>query len=338
MVTFGVSFGLTGTLNPETDLPELSDGTIEWPDPTDTEDAERIDDLWHAGVNSRGGFLSAKDPEGFTNEFTQLLEGALARTEGSAAAVATNSGQIDTDTRLYQARFESSQWSGDLLAFGLTSTGAIDADNDGNIDDDAIWRASDYVPAASSRNIYTYDTGNAQGIPFEWASLTSAQQTALDTDRSGTNDGEGQNRVAYLRGDTSQELQKGGAYRNRLVKSDGSINVLGDIVNSSPFLASKRDFGYQSLPGTEGEDYVDYRFSAVYDDRPDMIYVGANDGMIHAFNAGQYRRHRPRRRRRGIRVRPELGVRPPERPHVTELHAPLLCRRVAAQGRRLLRS
>ncbi len=286
MVTFGVSFGLTGTLNPETDLSDLSDGTIEWPDPTDTEDAERIDDLWHAGVNSRGGFLSAKDPEGFTAEFTDLLEGALARTEGSAAAVATNSGQIDTDTRLYQARFESSRWSGDVLAFGLTSSGAIDADGDGNIDDDAIWRASNHLPAASSRNIYTYDAGNTQGIPFEWSSLTSTQQTALDTDRSGTDDGEGQSRLAYLRGDTSQELQNGGDYRNRFVKSDGSINVLGDIVNSSPFLASKRDFGYQILDGTEGEDYVDYRFSSVYDDRPHMLYVSANDGMIHAFNAG----------------------------------------------------
>lgn len=286
MVTFGVSFGLTGTLNPETDLSSLSDGSLEWPDPTDTEDAERIDDLWHAGVNSRGGFLSAKDPQGFAEQFTELLEGALARTEGSAAAIATNSGQIDTDTRLYQARFESTRWSGDLMTFGLTTDGSIDADNDGDIDDDVIWRASDHVPSASNRSIYTYDPGNTQGIPLEWTSLTSSQQTALDTDRSGTNDGEGQERLAYLRGDTTKELQEGGPYRNRFVKSDGSINVLGDIVNSSPFLASKRDFGYQVLPGTEGADYVDYRFSDLYTDRPDMIYVGANDGMFHAFNAG----------------------------------------------------
>ena len=60
--------------------------------------------------------------------------------------------------------------------------------------------------------------------------------------------------VDYLRGERSKELQNGGSFRNRPKNPD---NVLGDIVHSSPFYVKDTN----------------------------TVYVGANDGMLHAFNA-----------------------------------------------------
>ncbi len=57
---------------------------------------------------------------------------------------------------------------------------------------------------------------------------------------------------------------------------------LGDIVHSSPALVAAPSEGYSSR-------YIDRsyaEFRRQYIDRRNVIYVGANDGMLHAFNAG----------------------------------------------------
>ena len=47
MVTFGISIGLQGTLNPVTALPGLIAGTVLWPNAV-ADTATAIDDLFHA--------------------------------------------------------------------------------------------------------------------------------------------------------------------------------------------------------------------------------------------------------------------------------------------------
>ena len=61
--------------------------------------------------------------------------------------------------------------------------------------------------------------------------------------------------------------------------------MLGDIVNSNPAFVGGRDFGFRSLPGTEGTDYLIFRDTSAYKNTIPVVYVGANDGMLHAFNA-----------------------------------------------------
>ncbi|MGN6329266.1 MAG: pilus assembly protein [Rhodanobacter sp.] len=59
---------------------------------------------------------------------------------------------------------------------------------------------------------------------------------------------------------------------------------LGDIVDSSPMIVGTPAESYDLL-------YSDYSFAAFranYRDRRQMVYVGANDGMLHAFNGGFY--------------------------------------------------
>ena len=267
MVTFGVGLGVTGTLDPETDLPDLESGDEDWPNPTAGND-EKIDDLWHASLNSRGDFLSATDPDTFADEMSTILRSLVARTEGSAAAVAANTTEAASDTLLYQARFNSAGWSGDIAAFEIADDGSVDENN-------PVWQASDRVPQPNNRRAYARDVSGSinsasdfsdeRELVFTGADVVGGDVTADDL-------------LEYLLlGDDSNEVRNGGDFRNR------PDTVLGDIVNSSPFVTRGSNFGYSILPGNEGDNYPE--FLDKKRDWPEMLYVGANDGMMHAIDA-----------------------------------------------------
>jgi type IV pilus assembly protein PilY1 len=115
MVTFGVSIGLKGRLDPSAgDLTAITNGSKRWGDPTDAEDADRIDDLWHASVNGHGNFVTAGDPA----EFAQGLADALATVasrQGSASNVVSSTAQFNSQTKIFQATYTSQQWTGPVV-------------------------------------------------------------------------------------------------------------------------------------------------------------------------------------------------------------------------------
>ncbi len=195
----------------------------------------------------------------------------------SIASVAANSTELHTGSRIYQARFNSGNWQGDLVAYQVNSDGSVG---------DVVWRASQQMPEASSRKIFSWDptaTGTRKGIQFSWNALNADQQGALNLSAEGVNDGAGPSRLLYLRGEQGNEQQNGGSFRDR-------EHPLGDIVHSDPLFVSDQDYGYDLQGGgsalaTEGAAYAAFRNSAVYRSRPPMLYVGANDGMLHAFHA-----------------------------------------------------
>ena len=69
-------------------------------------------------------------------------------------------------------------------------------------------------------------------------------------------------------------------FRNR------TLSVLGDIMNSDPIYAQKEDFGYGggSVTVVGRDSYATYVASKAASRTP-VVYVGANDGMLHAFDA-----------------------------------------------------
>lgn len=76
--------------------------------------------------------------------------------------------------------------------------------------------------------------------------------------------------------------------RNREVTVNGDLHVwkLGDVVNSTPTIVGAPKERYDILYGDSG-----YRsFVKRWAKRRQMVYVGANDGMLHAFNGGYYHR------------------------------------------------
>lgn len=278
LVNFTVGLGVEGTVT-QTQLDNLAaSDPSPWPQPYIGGGTENIDDLFHAGVNSRGGFFSARDPDEFAEAMTNTLSQIAGRTS-SAASIATNSTRLDSDTYVYQARFDSTDWHGQLRAFKVNQfNGEIltsDPDN---------WEAGyelDNRPGGQvSREIYTHDSNatnpSLPGVEFNWAVLPAAHRAHLA--KSGDTGTEAEDRLNYLRGDSSNEEKNGGAFRDR-----GSI--LGDIVNSDPFFIGNQDYAYNNLPAPEGGSYTTFRDNNIANDRPGVVYVGANDGMLHAINA-----------------------------------------------------
>lgn len=259
MNTYGVTLGTRGFLfDPDAPAdPYLSPPA--WPTVFPARHPSAVDDLWHATVNGRGTLLNAKRPDEVGKQLKTILSSFL---EGvsSASSVATNSTQLDTDTKIYQARFDSTDWTGQLLAFPIKTDGTLDT---------LAWDAGLLVPGHAARKITTYKPGTG-GVPFLWASLSASQQTLLDGDTLGDE------RVDYLRGSDALEAKNGGTFRNRK-------GPLGDIINSDPFFVGGESFGNQKLPGAEGSTYAAHLSAKA--SNPPMVYVGANDGMLHGFDA-----------------------------------------------------
>jgi type IV pilus assembly protein PilY1 len=257
MVNFTVGLGVDGSLDPAAALTGLTDGSTLWPDPTTTAPA-KIDDLWHTAVNSRGAFFSASDPDTFADSLSDILSSISDRTS-AASAVAVNSGTITGTTKLYQARFNSGDWTGQLLAFPINIDGSLAT---------VAWDAADLIPVANDRKIITFD--GTDGQPFRWANITPSQQSLLGS----------QAILNYLRGDQSGEGTNGGTFRNR-------NSLLGDIVNSSPTYVGAPNLRYPDNWGSGAdENAVLYSaFKSSKSSRQDLLYVGSNDGQLHAFNA-----------------------------------------------------
>lgn len=250
----------------------LVGGTKTWPATSANQSPGNVYDLWHAALNSRGQFFSVDSPSSISTAFTGIVSTILASTP-SAASLAANSTKLNSGTAIYQAKFSSTDWSGLLQSYQINSDGTVGSLN---------WDASTLLPTWTSRNIYTINSSTGAGLPFVsggFASLSTSQQINLNTTLSGSTDSLGASRIDWLRGDTSKDTtHSGGTFRKR-------SDLLGDIINSDPAFMQDTDFGYAGLPSSapEGGSYTAFYNANV--SRIPMIYTGANDGILHAFQA-----------------------------------------------------
>ncbi len=270
MVTIGIGLGVEGQINKDDAFNAIdSSATINWPDP-DNSDNAKIDDLLHASVNSRGNYFSAQNP----TEFIAGLEASLAEIStriGSGSALAASSSQLQAGTTLFNASYRSGDWSGSLAAWALDpTTGELT---------NRRWEAS--VPGHTGRSIYTAKTAPNGSI----TSVLFSQESDLDADMrsalvnafpGGT--ASAQDLIDYLRGDQSREVSASGPFRNR------ASGVLGDIVHTTPVLVGAPDASrYKYTDWPEADSYAS--FASTHSSRSDMVYVSANDGMLHGFLA-----------------------------------------------------
>ncbi|MFC4260130.1 pilus assembly protein [Marinobacter lacisalsi] len=278
MVSYGVGFGVTGSdgITPESAFNAISTGSnVPWGS-TSTPKG-KIDDLLHAAVNSRGGYFNASDPTTLATALSGILQDMVSRVEQSTTAAAASSAVFRQGALSYSAGFRSTDWSGAVQATQILSGGAR-----GKL----IWDAERELESKGhgARKLYTY-TGSAAVSLNSLGDLSASQQTALNTALDGTADGLGADRIDWLRGDNGANVN----FRDREFQPEGSTNtylrLIGDIIGSNPQYAGKTNFGFRRLPGSEGTSYATFRADQGYQDRPDVIYVGANDGFLHAFNS-----------------------------------------------------
>jgi type IV pilus assembly protein PilY1 len=192
-------------------------------------------------------------------QISKAFDEILAR-NASASSASVNSGTISSDTRIYQARFNSGDWTGELLAYPVNSDGSLGS---------LLWDAGELLPAADSRTILTI---NSDGTPvrLRWNDLDATRQGQLQP----LNDGLGDERLEYLRGDGGMEKAVGGPFRDRSTK-------LGDIIASAPNFVGEPLFRYSD--SLESGKYSAFR--AANANRRHMVYAGANEGMLHGFDA-----------------------------------------------------
>jgi type IV pilus assembly protein PilY1 len=248
-------------------LPELGDN-----DPPFDPYAATItipESAWHTnGETLESGdlrpdnFYVASDADKMISSLTQAFERIVAADTGSSASLAANSTRLDAETRTYQAQFITGQWTGELSSFVVAA--------DGSLTYPPAWSATETTSLAranwASRNIMV-NTGTSQ-IAFAWDNLTAGQKTALVSTEL----------VDWIRGDDSGEQLQGGAFRNRTV-------ILGDIVNSTPVFVGKPNARlYANATFSGAGTYNSFATDNV--GRIGVVYVGGNDGMLHAFNAG----------------------------------------------------
>lgn len=282
MVNFTISFGLSNALVDPAwggstyagDFSALSSGTKYWPGvienaPGSATPDSHVYDLWHAAVNSRGQFFNADDPAGINSAFQSVFSSILSANP-SSAALAANSTSIQTGTMVYQARFDSTDWHGQLIAYNVNADGSIGA---------AAWDAANKVPAPGSRTITNWNGTEGKSFSSCTADLSTSQRTALNRNPSNVVDNLCSQRLSWLRGTASGEARNGGDFRNR------PVSVLGDMINSDPAYVKDEDYGYANAGTgmTERSSYAAYVTSKA--SRLPMVYIGANDGMLHGFRA-----------------------------------------------------
>jgi len=315
LVSFTVAFGILGNMvdSDGDGWPEADANGVLWPgdgspvksgnwgDPSGTISIPaKVDDLWHVAWNTNGTFAAASSPEEVVEKLITAIKNIRDRA-GSAAAVALNSGTLNANSRVYQASFDSTKWSGQIRAVPIQDGPVDELPKDGVDDSPAEcsgfpalgelcseeWEASAKLATrdATTRNIYTFSSDTYTGIEFkDLTNLGVAQQTALKTNPNTPFAVEsnviGQLRLNYIRGDNSNEGVSASEFRERQILGAG-INKLGDIVHSAPAFVGKPNFFYPN--NLESASYN--AFKSTYKNRDGVVYVGANDGMLHAFDA-----------------------------------------------------
>lgn len=210
----------------------------------------------------------------------------IAQRTSSAAAVALNTGARGTDSRLFQARFDSSDWSGQLLSLKIDpKTGSLLTVPETIVDSGALLdrRLKEANYDTSGRTILTYHPVKAVGIPFQWTALDAAQQRSLNIDPIGKKaDTRGAARLDYLRGNNAAEGTGVKHFRKR-------VHRLGDIISSDPLFVGPPEMPDELDPRAQDprntQSYAQFRDDPRQSGRMRMIVVGANDGMLHIFNA-----------------------------------------------------
>ncbi len=291
MVNFNIGLGVFGALNPATSLAGIRDGTLTWPGTGET--GGLIDDVWHASLNSRGKFFSAQDPTELATALNKVVSNIITR-KGRASAGSVSGNVVGLDSFVYKTGFDTSDWSGQVTGAILNAdgtSGAVQWDASCKLTGGLCPSTGSVVTAsqtASSRKIFTTD-GHAK-FNFTSGTLPSiAAGKLLDTefvlDSAGSINLT--DIVNYLRGDQSQEIQNGGTLRDRR-------SLLGDIIHSAPLLIRGPSANYddevwpelspERIAADSGEGYAVFRDNNK--NRNSIVLVGANDGMLHAFDSG----------------------------------------------------
>jgi type IV pilus assembly protein PilY1 len=251
----------------------------------------RSNSEWESAPGSGypANYLRASSPQalitGLQAAFSSISASSGTASGGSLTSASLNYGTAGT----FISQFSNARWSGTVLNEAVTSVnGVFTVSTTPTWDAGALLTTQcgtvaaassvciDTYTGATKRNIYTTInvSGTRQAKAFTNANITQTADFfywyALNVNpSSGLTDGLGSQRLNYLRGYRADEASSLG-FRPR-------DSVMGDVINSAPI--------YKGPPSSSIPDSDYQSFFLSYYNRTAAVYVGANDGMMHAFNA-----------------------------------------------------
>lgn len=212
---------------------------------------------WTGTMKRPDNFYVAGNADAMVASLKEAFKSIANDMQSSSASVVANSTRLDTDSLVYQARFNTANWSGDLLAFEL--------EEDGAVKEDPEWNAAeilDTMPLNERKVLVGGGDANSGFTLMPLAASHVGGDAAL---------------AAWVKGDRNQEVANGGSLRNR-------DSRLGDVINSNPAYSGHQSYGYQHLGDTiQAPAYNLFKVSNR--NRQEIVLVASNDGMLHAFDA-----------------------------------------------------
>jgi type IV pilus assembly protein PilY1 len=240
--------------------------------PNDARDSWDKDAVGAAGRGIPDTLFAGNNPQALKAGLRAAFADILARADdSSASSAAVTSNRQTSSSQIVYAGYNPKDWTGSIRACSPSQ-------NSAQCDASPTWEASRWFNASytagatpkltsSTRKIFTSvnNAGVFSKSAFNWGSLEASQTQALNS-----NDSDGADRLSYLRGSRTHE---GSKFRKR---GDG---LLADVVNSNvTYLAGSGPL----LKGTNFSGHATYR--AANASREPVVYVGTNDGMLHAFD------------------------------------------------------
>lgn len=220
----------------------------------------------HDGIPD--GYFLARRPELLEAQLHKALY-TVAKNSNAAPAIA--SAQMVASGHKYVVKFDSSSVSGALEAYKINSEGEFSATPE--------WEAGSLLQARASANsgndrsiITNFGNGENAGMKFRWNALHPGYKFHMMNVGSNKLTMENAERTLnYIRGD--QTLEGPNGLRQRY------DSLLGPVVNGTPWIQGHPS---ATLAGIAADGYRDF-----FNDnkqRQKLLWVSANDGMLHAFN------------------------------------------------------
>ncbi|SFK32295.1 pilus assembly protein [Lysobacter sp. cf310] len=309
---YGITLGAAGLIygphNPnQTNDPYKFPPTWSATNPRTVDDGNVIDELWHATINGRGKMFNARSPDQITMAMREVLSSADGGASPSASIGSTGTRLGSNSLSVqpsYAATNSSTDWHSRLIAstvgFDTTTKSATLTEK---------WRAETQLVGRSATRAIRFARANGTVKPKVEAFLPAAfTGTGLETYNELCADAlspckglydqlrapatalpllatypSSAEMIQYLRGDRTLE---GDADRTNL-RLRRRTTLLGDIVNSDVVISARGDdYGHGNLYTNGKYDELKYAayLKSKYATQTSMVYAGANDGMLHAFN------------------------------------------------------
>jgi type IV pilus assembly protein PilY1 len=259
-------------------------------------------------TNVRFGFSGSDGGATNIHEVMCFQAAPQVTSQSSASGNQKQSTPVVTGTQVYFSFYDPTTWAGSVASDPLL----VDSNNNVYVGSTANWDASCVLtgiltgatcantgvagpmtaPTAASRVALTW-SGSA-GLPFAWSSLSTAQKAVIDTGDSTST----AYRVSYLLGDRGNEQNSSGTgeYSPSYGPYRARVSVLGDIIDSSPTWVGPPISGYPNtfadlyqggtMPENTGQTYGAFATQEL--SRTNVVYVGGNDGFMHAFRSGYF--------------------------------------------------